>query len=410
MVRAVTTELRSCGGVPVSPPRHGLSKLLNLLLVSLSFTPAQRTSSEILESLLRIATLKLLLLAFMAVVALGFVMIHASVLLIPLTLAWFVTRLFAPFVKHLTHYRIPAPLTAACIVFLLVAGLFSLINFTIEPASRWIEELPASLRILRTKLAHSEGPLSNLQEVTKEVQELTSITADAGQSLSVPKVEVVEPQGGMLRSLLMHDLPELTAMFLMTMALTYFMLATTDQLVRVSVKAVTSLRTRRRIVLLSREINAQMAHYLQTISLINLSLALVVAFALWLIDVPNPFLWGLLAGLLNFAPYVGPTIMACVLLLVGVTSSDGLQEALLVPGVFIVITTLEGQLITPSVIGRQLALSPMVVFLAVMLLTWLWGPVGALLASPLVAAGRILWKSAMQTRPIASIEKGLIQE
>ncbi|MBK8972821.1 MAG: AI-2E family transporter [Hahellaceae bacterium] len=91
---------------------------------------------------------------------------------------------------------------------------------------------------------------------------------------------------------------------------------------------------RRRLVRLSRAIKAQMTTYLRTVSIINLLLAMVVALVLWLLDAPNPLLWGTLAGLLNFAPFVGPAVMTFLLLLVGVTSSNSLQEACVLPGPF----------------------------------------------------------------------------
>jgi predicted PurR-regulated permease PerM len=133
-----------------------------------------------------------------------------------------------------------------------------------------------------------------------------------------------------------------------------------------------------------------MSRYLLMVTLINLAVGAVTAVTMALLGIPNPLLWGAAAAILNFAPYVGPALTAIGLLVAGFTTFDTLGHAFAVPGAFLAIAFVEGQLITPMIIGRRLALDPTVVFVWLLLWGWLWGIAGVLLAGPLIACFRIL--------------------
>jgi predicted PurR-regulated permease PerM len=124
--------------------------------------------------------------------------------------------------------------------------------------------------------------------------------------------------------------------------------------------------------------------------MINLALGAVTTAMLYLVGFPNPMTFGLLAVLLNYVPYIGPAIVAIVLLCVGLVAMPSLGHAALAPALFVAITTVEGHFITPSLIGRRLTLSPFVVFLSLAFWTWLWGPIGAFLAVPLLIVSLVV--------------------
>ena len=105
------------------------------------------------------------------------------------------------------------------------------------------------------------------------------------------------------------------------------------------------------------------------------------------VGLPNPAAWGVLGFLLNFIPYVGALMMEIALLAAGVAIFPSLSYALLAPLLFLAIATLEGQFVTPGIIGRRFPLNPLTVFLSVVFWTWLWGPMGTFLAVPLVVTG-----------------------
>ncbi|MEO6022607.1 MAG: AI-2E family transporter, partial [Burkholderiales bacterium] len=127
----------------------------------------------------------------------------------------------------------------------------------------------------------------------------------------------------------------------------------------------------------------------------------VTVLAMWFLGMPNPLLWGVLVAILNFIPYVGPTLSLITLSLAALLSFDTLGQALLVPLVFVCLTLLEGQFLQPIVVGRRLALNPVVIFISFLLWGWLWGIAGMLIAVPLLVTLKICCDHLEPLAPIA---------
>ena len=129
-----------------------------------------------------------------------------------------------------------------------------------------------------------------------------------------------------------------------------------------------------------------------TISIINTVVGLVFACVLYLLGLPlaEALLWGTTAALLNFAPYVGPLIGIVAMLLVGFVSFEEPFQSMLPAVAYLVLHTIEGQIVTPIILGRRMALSPLVLILALMLFGWLWGIIGLLLAVPLLVCVKLV--------------------
>ena len=132
-----------------------------------------------------------------------------------------------------------------------------------------------------------------------------------------------------------------------------------------------------------RQIQTSVSVYLGTITIINTCLGAGAALILYLLDMPNPILFGVMVGMLNFAPYIGPIVSGVLLLFISSLNFAGLTQVLLPPFLVMVLNVLEGQFITPTVAGHRLALSPVAVFLSILLWGWMWGVVGILIAVPL---------------------------
>ncbi len=138
-------------------------------------------------------------------------------------------------------------------------------------------------------------------------------------------------------------------------------------------------------------------------SIVNTGVGLITAIAVYLIGFPNPVLWGVLASIFNYVPYIGPAVMVFVLFGVGLVIFPSLGYAMIAPIFFAALTTIEGHFVTPNIIGRNLSLSPMIVFLALAFWTWLWGPIGAFLATPILIIGLVVSKHFL---PEEEIEVG----
>jgi predicted PurR-regulated permease PerM len=163
-----------------------------------------------------------------------------------------------------------------------------------------------------------------------------------------------------------------------------------DALLRKFVTLAPHLRAKREIVLATRQAQHELSLYMITITLINAGLGLATAAALHLLHMPDPLLWGGVAAVLNFAPFIGPLLTAAALLVAGFAEFSSAIDALAAPAAFLFLHLIEGQVITPHLVGRRLALDPVMVFLSLVVLGWTWGIAGLLIAVPLMSCAKII--------------------
>jgi len=137
-------------------------------------------------------------------------------------------------------------------------------------------------------------------------------------------------------------------------------------------------------------ISDDLSRYFATVTLINLMLGIATSATMYWLGMPNPLLWGVVAFVLNFVPYAGSAANLVLLTVVALVSFDGLGKALAVAGCYLVLTTVEGQVVQPILVGRRLDVSPLVVFLSLWCGGWLWGIAGVALAIPMLVAAKAL--------------------
>jgi predicted PurR-regulated permease PerM len=141
---------------------------------------------------------------------------------------------------------------------------------------------------------------------------------------------------------------------------------------------------RLRALKIMNDIEGSLSVYLLTITVINICLGVVTAVAMWIIGLPAPVVWGVLAFALNYIPYIGPGIVTVALFFIGLLTFPSLLPALIAPGFFMALTFTEGHFITPNVVGRQMLMNSLAVFLSLAFWTWIWGPIGAFLSTPIL--------------------------
>jgi predicted PurR-regulated permease PerM len=315
--------------------------------------------------------------------AVVYTLYFAAGLLIPIALAVFVSITFSPVVSFLTRWHIPPFLSAAITVGTLVSLTALAVLALAGPAERWLNDAPKAMRELQNHILPAKGPMADIQELADEVSELGTVEA------TEMTTSVVLQGPGILENVV-GSLPAALASTGIVVFLSFFLLASGDSVLRKLARCGRSWSERRRIVSIARRAQSDMSRYLTTVTLINVCLGVAVALTMHLLNIPNPLLWGATAAVLNFAPYVGAVVTAVILTLVALMTIPTLAEALMVPGAFLVLTVLEGQLITPAVLGRRMALSPAVVFVSVIVWGWLWGIAGALMAVPLTTALKVV--------------------
>jgi len=197
--------------------------------------------------------------------------------------------------------------------------------------------------------------------------------------------------------------PRVLAAVMAELLLVYFFLSSGNGFLRRMVEIVPGMTEKKVVVSIARDVQAEMSRYLVMVSIINIAVGAVTAASMALLSVPDPILWGVVAGVLNFVPYVGPTMTSIGLTVVGFTTFNTLGHALAVPGAFVAIAFVEGQLIIPTIIGRRLALDPTAVFVWLLVWGWLWGIPGVLLAGPMIACFRIVCQHVDALKSIGAL-------
>jgi predicted PurR-regulated permease PerM len=303
--------------------------------------------------------------------------------LVPVAVGLMVYFLLRPPVRALKAARIPEPLGAA----LVLGALMAVVGFGFYalswPAAEWAARAPESLHRVDEKLR----PLARrIQRLTRTAEEMSRITAATVPSSPTPEVTLKEPSLG---SLFMGGMQSFLAGTVVVFTMVYFLLAEGDGLLRKIVRAFPRLKDRKRAVAIAHEMEQQISGYLFFTTVMNVIFGVLIAAVMWLMGMPNPVLWGVVAGVTKFIPYLGGLVCTVVLAMASVVAFEDIWWALLVPSVFLVIDTVHGNVLLPLLLGKRFTLDPAVLFVGLFFWWFVWGTAGALLAVPMMSALRI---------------------
>lgn len=301
--------------------------------------------------------------------------------LLPLAFALLLSLALRPLVRAGKRMFIPPPASAAMIVLATCAGFgFGLWQLA-EPAGNWLSDVPQALQALQRQSASLRGPVEDARAATEALQALSEEARPPATRVVMEENRVGENVAIVTGALLAQCTTTFIALF--------FILGWGDRLFRHAVILVPGFSGRRVVLETTQAIEDAIARYLLTISAINACLGTAVALTAYAQGLPNPILWGAFAGLLNFAPYVGPVLTTVVLFAVSLVSNE-VTNPLTAPAMFIVLTCIEGYLLTPYLVGQSLLLNPLVVFVSLLLCFSVWGVVGALVAVPLLVSTKVV--------------------
>ncbi len=317
----------------------------------------------------------------------------ARAFFLPLVLAIMLSFLLRPVVKALARFNVPEALGAGLVLAVALFVLGHGVSRLTQPAAQWLAQAPESLRNVERKFHELLRPAHQLNQAASEVEGL----AKGPEGQATPKVEVKQSA---LADALLSRTTSFVAGAIETVVLLFFLLAAGDRLMQKLVKVLPTLHNKKRAVTIAHEVQSSISTFLFTTTLINACVGVIVASALYFIGMPNPVLWGVLAGVLNFIPYFGPFTGVLVLLLAGLLTYDRLGQSLTPPLIYLGIHALESNFITPMILGRRLTLSPLLIFASLMFWTWLWGIPGALLSVPLLMTLKIFCD---HFKPLASL-------
>lgn len=320
-------------------------------------------------------------------VALVFAVREARPLLAPVLIAVMLTFALAPAVRWLHARGVPAMLGALLLVLALLLSTVSLVMSLARPAASWWEAAPTTVSQLLEEVEKLRASIPGLRPPQAAPRSSRAVVATPPPD---PLRERLASEGVALTGMVLTRSLSLLLAAAATVILTYFLLASEHWLLSRVVEAVPSRRTRALVLGGVRAAQREIGRYLASVGIINAAVGLITALALWLLDLPNPALWGVLTALLCFVPYLGPMTLMAMLLLAGISSfGTGLQ--VFGPTLaFMLIHAVESNFVSPMVVGRRLSLSALSVFLSVLFWGWLWGIAGALIAVPLLIGLRSL--------------------
>lgn len=307
-----------------------------------------------------------------------FTLSSAKEFLVPIVLAFLLAMVFGPIRRFFDRRGVSSTLTSLVIVAVLFFGFLALIGALAIPVSGWMERAPQIQKDVQSKLSGLSSTFSGIMDAATRLGELTR-----SHSADVQQVEVRD--SSMIANAALFA-PAAMAQFIFTLILLLFLLASGDMFYEKLVHVMPTFKDKKRALRIAHDIERKLSRYLLTITIINGGLGVAVALLLWAVGMPSPIIFGVLAFLLNYVPYLGAFAGILVAMSVALVSFDVPGWSLAVGVLYLGLTSIEGQLITPYFIGRSLRLNTVVVFIAVSFWAWLWSAVGMLVAVPLLVA------------------------
>lgn len=321
-------------------------------------------------------------LLLIALLAIGCLLYFAQVAFIPVALALFLSSLLSPAVDLLHRWHLPRGLGAILVVAIVLLAGAAAVDAVWSPAKAWLGQAPQTLEKIERQARPVQRFLGKFDVVTEKAGQLTRVTP--AKSAKVTAVAPATGGGVALAAMTESALEGLTVI-----PLTLFFLIGGPPLLARMGTALSGGDSSGSAVRLTLAIRSEVGRYFGTVALINLGLGAATAACLAALGMPDPILWGVLAGVLNFIPYLGPIATLVILSAAAFVAFDALGRALAVPAVFAALHLLESQFVEPLAIGRRLELNALVILLAVWFGFWFWGVAGVLLAVPSLVALKV---------------------
>ncbi|MFC4158411.1 AI-2E family transporter [Chitinimonas lacunae] len=310
-------------------------------------------------------------------IAAVFLLQAARVVAIPIALALVLVFTLSWPVRWLRRYGIPRPLSACIVLVSLLGSVMLAGTLLMRPAVDWWERAPANMEQLLASIDRLRAAVPILAPPAPSGRQVVTPASD-------PLKEKIASEGVAFTGVLLRNFGTLAVTASATLILAYLLLIYERWIISHMVEALSKRRQRAMVLGSLRHAQRQIARFLSTMTLVNIGLGVTTGIAMTLVGVPNPFLWGAVAGVLNFIPYFGPFVTMVLLTLTGVSTFDSLGMMLAPPAAYALIHAVEANIFTPLIVGRRLQLSQLAIFASVLFWGWLWGVAGAFLAVPIL--------------------------
>lgn len=324
------------------------------------------------DPILRYATLGIFIILATAALAI------ARPIALPVTAGVVLGIVLGPVTDRIVRLGLPSPLAAGVVVLTVASALIGLLVLLATPLAMGIDQLPSIIATLRSKL---DG-----------LFDLANFVRGAQPGAQAPEAAPAAPTTDHLAPLLTIAATSTSAAggMLIFVATVYFYLAGRRTMKARLLRMCLGREVRQIADTFFQELEARIATYFGVVTVINLVVGLFVTALAWVAGLPYPPFWGALAFTLNYVPFVGPAMTTALIFGAGLASDVSLAKAIWPAAVYLVVHAIEGNIVTPSLIGRRLTTSPFLVFLSFAFWLWLWGPVGAILSTPLLLIALVI--------------------
>jgi predicted PurR-regulated permease PerM len=322
---------------------------------------------------------------------------YARSFFLPLVLAVLLTMTLAPLTRALAHRGIPYAVSAVLLIVALGVAIAVGSTLMSGPVSQIISEIPTLVAKVRERFDFLREPFARISEASRQVQAITSGASDQGGET---QRVVVQQESGLL-GWIAGTAADFGTTFGATLILALFLLASGTTLRSKMIRVLPDLSGKKRSLRVLRDIENEVSRYLLTISAINAGLGICIGVSMGLLGLPNPLLWGIAGGLLNFIPYLGSLVGNLLATAVAIVTFPSLAEAALVPLTYLALQILEGNFVTPLIVGRRLELNTVAILIFLSLTTWMWGIVGAIIGVPLLVVIKVFADNFPSLAPLA---------
>lgn len=305
--------------------------------------------------------------------ALPFVLSIGSVVFLPLVTALILTIVLSPLADRLAGWGLPNVL-ASLLSMLLMLGVVILAGVLIlQPALTLFDSLPAILEQLSDRFRELQRQFYWLGEANRQIAE---ITGDPGREVVIATPSMIEEFA--------YATPTVVLEVFLTFLMTFFMIEARVRMRRRLLLERSDFGASLKAARVIREVQDRVAAYILTVTWINAGVGVIVALGAWALGLEAPVMWGGLAAILNFLPYIGPLTMVAILALFGVGTAETVFLGIIPAAAYLALHTVESNAVTPSVLGKRFTMNPVLILLALSYFTWIWGVIGALLSVPIL--------------------------
>jgi predicted PurR-regulated permease PerM len=316
----------------------------------------------------------------------------AQEIVLPMIFAIMLNLLMQPALLKLEALRVPRALAALLLILVVFATIVGLGAAVSGPAGVWIAKLPEGIPRIEERLRFLDAPINTLR---------TFLAAANNFGAAGPQRGSPGPlDGGAILSSVFAGTRSFAGGLFTTVMFLYFLLVSGDSFLRRLVEVLPRFASKRQAVDISQQIGRDISAYLLTITLMNAFVGLATALVMWATGVGDPILWGTVAFILNYVPFLGPAAAIFIFLFAGSLTISSTWQALLPAALYAAIHLIEGETVTPMLLARRFTLNPVLVIFSFVFWFWLWGVPGAILSAPILAATKIVCD---RIRPLAAL-------